>query len=96
MTRLSIGPESGLPLRWDKPLQFVLNVSEIDGEDLLADGHQLRKATNAEIAAIKDVLTNNAAETSWEAWQNGPPMIVGNTATSMRLPTSYPVNRIRG
>jgi hypothetical protein len=69
-------------------LAFVLNISEIEaGTDVsLADRHQLRKASEEEVAAIKDVLTNHAAETDWGLWQNGEQVVEGDATTYKSLP----------
>jgi hypothetical protein len=55
---------------------FVLNVSQLvnqspDAALFVAPGHELRRAANAEVVAIKDVLTNFAAIRSFEAWRTG-------------------------
>jgi hypothetical protein len=39
---------------------------------MLAPGHELRKATQAEVLAIKEVLTKLAAITNWFRWEADP------------------------
>src|SRR5271170_1489478 len=56
---------------------FVLNVSQLvdqppNANFAVAPGHELRRATRPEVAAIKEVLTDFAAVTSWQAWQSRP------------------------
>jgi hypothetical protein len=56
---------------------FVLNVSRLVVQApvvtaMLAPGHELRKATQAEVLAIKEVLTKLAAITNWFRWEADP------------------------
>ncbi len=73
-------------LEVEHSFSFVLNISELvdearDAAVTVAPGHVLRRATKTEIGAIKDVLTKEAAETSWEAWQSGAPVRKGKSTS---------------
>jgi Apea-like HEPN len=67
---------------------FVVNISRLVDQTTLAlaPGHELRRATKAEVAVIKDVLTNFTGDTSWEVWQCGEPIREGNKITYRPLP----------
>jgi hypothetical protein len=84
-------PGARPPLEVPHSFSFVLNVSELvdqgpDAAVALAPGHELRRATESEIGAIKDVLTNQAAETNWESWQNGGPVENGESISRPLIP----------
>ena len=57
-----------------RSFSFVLNVGELEGDTLiglpLGQGLTLRRASDGEIAAIKDVLTEHAGTTSFQAWEH--------------------------
>jgi hypothetical protein len=79
-------------LELDHSFSFVLNVSGIDAQSPsaglnIAPGHKLVRASIAEIAAIKDVITTSTGVTSWGAWEGG--QIVKNKDNSAsRAPLS--------
>ncbi len=66
-TMASVYPKGGRPALDAVPssFSFVLNVARLrnlsSNAALLAPGHKLRKATEVEIEAIRDVLTTIAA-----------------------------------
>ena len=66
---------------------FVLNISRLVDQTTLAvaPGHELRKATEAEVEAIKDVLTNYTDDPSWRSWECGEPVTEGNKTTQTPL-----------
>jgi hypothetical protein len=56
---------------------FVLNVASLvpgkhSTQLILGEGVQLRRATDTEIVAIKEVLKTYLGRDSWDAWQGGP------------------------
>jgi hypothetical protein len=68
---------------------FVLNISRLADHAAsfqLASGHELRRANDVEIKAIKDVLPDFAAQTTWGAWQNGEPILEGDKTTYAHIP----------
>lgn len=70
---------------------FVLNIARLadqapDATLTLAPGHELRRATNKEVIAIKDVLTNHTGEPGFGAWQNGEALKEGNKTTYSQIP----------
>jgi hypothetical protein len=70
---------------------FVVNVERLadqtpDATLTLAPGHQLRRATDKEVIAIKDVLTNHIGEPDFGAWQNSHPVKEGTTTKRSQLP----------
>src|SRR5277367_6277721 len=75
-----------------RSFSFVLNISELVDQDrrnatlAVAPGHDLRRANKAEIEAIKDVLTNQAAQTDWTEWQNGAPVKKGKSTSRPLIP----------
>lgn len=62
-------PEIELPIG----ISFVLNISRIDSQvqHEIAPGHELRRATTAEILAIKDVIKGFKTTNSWDPWEGG-------------------------
>ena len=57
-------------------LSFILNISRLVDEPPnvklpLVPGHELRRATTAEVVAIKGVLTFYTSKPGWSAWQGG-------------------------
>jgi hypothetical protein len=74
-------------LELEHSFSFVLNVSRIVSQSpdtglSIAPGHKLVRANPAEVAAIKDVLTNSTGITSWSAWQGGEVVKNKNNSTS--------------
>ena len=70
---------------------FVLNVSNVQHEPPgtgleLVPGLQLRKATGAEIAAIKDVLEKQAGNGTYTPWQNSKVQEADNKWSHAVLP----------
>ena len=69
---------------------FVLNISRLENEApdaklTVVPGHELRRASAAEVVAIRDVLTGYKTVTSWSAWQGGKTVRNKNKSTS-RVP----------
>jgi hypothetical protein len=83
----TIYPKGNRPaLEVGRSFSFLLNVGGLvdppDGKAFsVAPGNELRRANKAEIAAVKDVLPDFAAQTTWGAWQYGAeiPMKDGGT-----------------
>jgi hypothetical protein len=70
---------------------FVLNVSNVQHEPSgvgleIVPGLQLRKATGAEIAAIKDVLEKQAGNDTYTPWQNSKVREADNRWSHTLLP----------
>ena len=69
---------------------FVLNIARLKNISsdaaLLASGHKLRRATEVEMAAIREALTTFAATSSFSAWQSGKPIVTDNKTTYSRIP----------
>jgi hypothetical protein len=83
-----IYPKGNRPaLEVRRSFSFVLNVGKLvdppNGKVFsVAPGNELRRANRAEIAAIKDVLPDFAAQTTWGAWQNGAPIPMKDGGTT--------------
>jgi hypothetical protein len=88
----SVYPKGQHPvLELPSNISFVLNVSRLSGAHngklKLVEGHELRRATTPEIAAIKDVLGRYRATEDWTPWQAGRVIANPNGSTSRaRLP----------
>jgi len=68
---------------------FVLNVSRLVDQSPearlpVAPGHDLRKATKAEVGAIKDVMIHHSAASVFSAWQSGDEYITEDGGTSRK------------
>ena len=89
----SVFPKGAQPvLELSNNISFVLNVSRLSGTQggklkLLA-GHELRRATAPEVAAIKHVLKSYRSPEDWTPWQGGRVVTNPNGSTSRaRLPS---------
>jgi hypothetical protein len=91
-TMASVYPKGGRPALDAVPrsFSFVLNVARLrnlsSNAALLAPGHKLRKATEVEIEAIRDVLTTIAAASDFGPWQRGKPIVTGKKTTYAKIP----------
>ena len=67
---------------------FVLNISRLVDQATfaVAPGHELRRATKEEVAAIKDVLTNYTVQPYFFPWQGGEPVREGGHTSVSYLP----------
>jgi hypothetical protein len=70
---------------------FVLNASGLadptpNATLTVAPGHEFRRASRAEVVAIKEMLTTYATATTWEVWQGGEKVVKGNRTGRSPLP----------
>lgn len=76
-------------LQVEQSFSFVLNIAAIEvGQPIeitSAPGHRLRRATDKEILAIKDVLADRT-DARFTAWENGPAVKEGTKLNYPALP----------
>jgi hypothetical protein len=89
----SIYPQGQRPaLEVGHNFSFVLNIAQVVEDEsknttvTLAPGYQLRRATDEETTAIKDVLTNQAGDPDFRIWQNAEPIKEGSKTTYSVIP----------
>jgi len=79
-------------LEVEQNFSFVLNIAQLEDDKApdatltLAPGYQLRRATDQEVVAIKDVLTNQTGEPRFGAWQDGDAVKEGTKTTYLKIP----------